>query len=302
MANPEHERIFRSAERERDVSIILRGFDLRKMIASCARLNGINLSGADLRDSDLSGAHLQGANLSGANLSRVRVTLGDFRDANLSNADLTGANLTGSVMVGADLSNANLTKASLVKTRLNGVKLNGANLDRVDLRGAQGITGDQLGAANNSERAILDVSLLSSLGRTGDTEIARHGMPKRQRKPTTNSSIDFLFDKVKPCFGGVFLLCGYEHPEFPPTGEYGFANLQDLGIEQVDDYFGICVKGDAVIWVFPLIRDRIVEHHSGPFDGIRIELGSARAKSMWTNCVSRFADALTIPFTQKQRG
>ena len=70
MANPEHELVFRAAERTRDNTINLSGFDLRKMLTSCPRLNGINLSRADLRDSNLSGAHLQGADLREANLSR----------------------------------------------------------------------------------------------------------------------------------------------------------------------------------------------------------------------------------------
>ena len=141
--------------------------------------------------------------------------------------------------------------------------------------------------------------MLASLGRTGQTAVARHGMPKRQRKQPTKLSVDFMFETVKPCFGDIFLLCGYEHHDFPPTGEYGFADLQDLGVEQVDDYFAICVNGEPAVWVFPLIREQVAEHHPGPFDGIRLELDVARSKSKWSNCVSRFAAALTIPFTQK---
>jgi hypothetical protein len=106
--------------------------------------------------------------------------------------------------------------------------------------------------------------------------------------------IDLIFDTFQPTFGDVFLLCSYAHPEFPPTGDYGFDELADLGVEPVDDYFGICADGDPVVWLFPLVKGQVVEHHPGPFDGIRIELGHREYKKLWANCVGRFKETLSI--------
>ena len=235
---------------------------------------------------------LHGRNLENAQLSKRHLTLGDFRDANLSGADLTAANLTGAILSGADLQNANLKRAKLVRTRLNGANLTGANLDRTDLRGAQGLTEEQLNTAVNSGKAILDERMLSTLQRQGDPTIARHGrQPKKRAVP---NRIDLTFNSEKPHFGDVFLLCGDLHPRFPPTGAFGFDELTDLGIEQVDDYFAICADDEPVVWIYPLVNGQVVCHHPGPFDGIRLELVDRSRKTQWTRCIARFKETLRI--------
>ena len=103
-----------------------------------------------------------------------------------------------------------------------------------------------------------------------------------------------MFDSEKPSFGDVFLLCGDQHPRFPPTGRFGFDELADLGVEQVDDYFAICADGDPIIWIFPLVKGQVVQHHHGPFDGVRLELGDNSHKKLWTRCVARFKETLRI--------
>jgi hypothetical protein len=215
MANPEHERTLRDAVRGGKSSVDMSGFDLSGLLLSSVRLEGVNLSGADLHAADLSGGYLRGCNLRNARLNKARIVLGDFRDADLSGADLTAADLNGAIMTGVNLENANLTRANLVRTRLNGASLVSANVDRTDLRGVQGLTEEQLASAINSGKAILDERMLSALHRSGDPTIARHGrQPKRRAAP---SQVDLTFDAEKPSFGDVFLLCGDQHPGFPPT-------------------------------------------------------------------------------------
>src|SRR5262249_725328 len=157
-------------------------------------------------------------------------------------------------------------------------------------RGVQCFTAAQLDSAKNSDKAILDEQMLKSLGRTGDQTIARHGKPARKR--TSPPEIDLIFTGVKPSFGHVFLLFGFHHPEFPPSGDYGFADLADLGIEQVDDYFALCVDGDAAVWIMPLIGGQVVEHHSGPYDGLRLTADHGRHRKLWSKCVARFEKGL----------
>jgi hypothetical protein len=86
-------------------------------------------------------------------------------------------------------------------------------------------------------------------------------------------SVDFNFKSDKPTFGDLFLIVGYENPNFPPNSSE-FESLQNLGFEQVDDYFGIRNTGDigddVKIWMFPIINDEEVYHNEGPFDAIRL--------------------------------
>jgi hypothetical protein len=296
MANSEHERRLRDAVQAKDPAADLSGCDLSDVLFSSIRIAGAILRGADLRRANLTGGYFRGCDLREANCSKTRISTSDFRDANLAGADLTGADWTGAVLTGANLSGANLSRAKLVKARLEGADLTDANLNGTDLRGVQGLTAEQFNSAANGEKAILDERTLTSLGRSGDQNIARHG--KSARKVAPPPQVDLLFTEVKPCFGDVFLLCGFANPNFPPSGNYGFAELADLGIEQVDDYFALCVDGDPAVWIFPLVQGQVVEHHPGPFDGLRLAADDRLHKKLWSKCVDRFETGLLIPVSR----
>jgi hypothetical protein len=296
MANREHELRLRDAVNAKTPAVDLSGCDLSGISFSSIRIAGAILRGANLRGANLSGGYFQGCDLREANCSKTSIVTSDFRDANLAGADLTGADWTGVVLTGANLSEANLKNAKLVKARLDGVDLTGTNLTGTDLRGVQGLTADQFNSAKNGDKAILDERTLKSLGRSADQNIARHGKPTR--KKVLPLQVDLLFTEVKPKFGDVFLLCGFLNPNFPPSGDYGFAELADLGIEQVDDYFAICVDGDPAVWIFPLVRGQVVEHHPGPFDGLRLEAYDRQYKKLLTKCVTRITKGLRIPVSQ----
>src|SRR6266404_2192821 len=110
-------------------------------------------------------------------------------------------------------------------------------------------------------------------------------------------SVDVLFADPRPSFGDLFLICGETHPRFPPTGEFGFERLADLQFEQVDDYFGIrslTDEGDDVpIWLYPVVDGEAVNHHPGPFDGVRLEFSVLRnpvhRAEHFLRCVREFA-------------
>ena len=86
-------------------------------------------------------------------------------------------------------------------------------------------------------------------------------------------NIDFRFKNDKPTFGDLFLICGYDNPNFPANSKE-FEKLSELKFEQVDDYFGIRnpteIGDDVLVWLFPIINDEEVYHNEGPFDAIRI--------------------------------
>ncbi len=114
-----------------------------------------------LRSSDVS----YNFNLRRANLVRAYLNIANFGGKDLSKAILINANLIGAYLrkanlSNADLSNANLREANLKETNLNGAYLNGAylgstNLTDTDLRGAIGLTHEQLKSAIINERTIL---------------------------------------------------------------------------------------------------------------------------------------------------
>lgn len=173
----------------------LSGFTLSGADLSGANLNGATLSGANLlgtrlsraylNDADLRGADLSKADLNEANLgwailsgtARSRIFLGpanlseailcgaslrraNLRGANLSGtdlsgADLSGANLSGANLSGTNLSDTDLSTVNLSNANLNTAKFSGADLCEADLRGAKGITDEQLGEAKSLEGAIM---------------------------------------------------------------------------------------------------------------------------------------------------
>ena len=86
-------------------------------------------------------------------------------------------------------------------------------------------------------------------------------------------SIDFEFNTDKPTFGDLFLIVGFENPNFIPNSRE-FVKLAELGFEQTDDFFGIRNDtdngSDVKIWLFPIINGKEVYHSNGPFDAIRV--------------------------------
>jgi uncharacterized protein YjbI with pentapeptide repeats len=167
---------------------------LARAVLQEADLRGANLTQSDLQDSNLSralmsGALLPDAKLDGANLyasdlhdgilQRASLQHADLRDANLEGADLgmailrqtylSSAKMSGSKLRGAQLAQAFLTQADLRKADLrgagmqgailNGANLTGANLDRVDFRGALGLTASQVCSAGSARQIQLDEML-----------------------------------------------------------------------------------------------------------------------------------------------
>lgn len=95
----------------------------------------------------------------------------------------------------------------------------------------------------------------------------------------------------------MFLICGHKHPKFPPSGKFAFDSLADLQFEQVDDYFGIRSLNDegddVLIWLYPLVYGEPVNHHPGPFDGVRLDYNILRNPAgraeHYLKCVAAFA-------------
>ena len=127
-----------------DLSLDLRGRDLRFANFRRADLAGVNMQGAQLPGADLSEANLKAANLRGADLSgailrnaimdRAALNQALLPGADLSNVSLFQANLNGARLDGTILRKANLSEARLKNVNLENSDLQGASFRNVDLR------------------------------------------------------------------------------------------------------------------------------------------------------------------------
>ena len=109
----------------------------------CSRLNQTNLENSNLNQANLSAAYANGANFKDAFLIKAHFENAFLIKTNFKNAFLMEANLSGSYLMGADFENASLYKA--------------------DLRGAKGLTIDQLVKAKTLYLAKFDDEILEQI-------------------------------------------------------------------------------------------------------------------------------------------
>ncbi|WP_430379497.1 pentapeptide repeat-containing protein [Streptomyces sp. B1-3] len=172
----------------------LSGSDLRKADLERANLWGASLDYVDFRLCDIRGALFVGASLRAARFQYARMegasfahaflkhavfTRGDswatrdvsFRHAVLSGAKMAQFDFRDCDFRHADLSGANMSKALFQNCRFSKADLGGADLRGADLRGALGLTVNQLSGARTDEETQLPRGL-SSVASTGSTSPA----------------------------------------------------------------------------------------------------------------------------------
>ena len=121
-----------------------------------------------------------------------------------------------------------------------------------------------------------------------------------------NVEIDFTFSGVGPEIGDLFTVCGYVNPNFPPKGKFNFESLLRYNISQIDDYFGVLPedqKGDDVsVWLYPTISGEVVDHHPGPFNGLRLSYCTLRNPEDRVNIFLELASSIEkiFPVTLSQ--
>ncbi|MCG8588470.1 MAG: pentapeptide repeat-containing protein [Proteobacteria bacterium] len=170
------------------------GVSLREIRLEGALLSRLQAPGVDLRDAMLTRANLEVANLQKSRLWRAhlfearlrRATLDQadlyeavlghadlirasargarFERAELYNANLADADLTNANLVSANLRGADLRRAIASGAQFDGAALKGAMLWRTDLRGATGLTCEQLREAESWQSACRDEELRCGKG------------------------------------------------------------------------------------------------------------------------------------------
>jgi len=117
-------------------------------------LNYVNLSGSNLNSSNISQSTLIEANLENARLNQTNFENSNLNQANLKNAYASGsifkdaflikAQFEGAFLIKANFNNAFLMEANLQNCYVMGADFENASLYKADLRGAKGLTVEQL--------------------------------------------------------------------------------------------------------------------------------------------------------------
>lgn len=115
---------------------------------------------ADLQGRDLSYRYMERADLREAQLSATNLYMADLTGASLTGANLQQATLIGANLTGADLRGANFADANMLVVDLHNAALHGANL-----RGARGLTPEQLQTAIYDSTTLIDSSIDITLPR-----------------------------------------------------------------------------------------------------------------------------------------
>ncbi|MCA6073829.1 pentapeptide repeat-containing protein [Fulvivirga sedimenti] len=136
-------------------------------------LNYVNLAGSNMNSANISNAFLIETNLENARMNQTNLENSNLNQAQLNGAYASGANFRNSYLIKADLENAFLIKAdfrnaflmeaSLKNCYLTGANFENASLYKADLRGAKGLTAEQLMKAKTLYLAQLDPEIMDQI-------------------------------------------------------------------------------------------------------------------------------------------
>lgn len=136
-------------------------------------LNYVNLMGSNLNSSNISNSSLIETNLENTRLNQTNMENSNLNQANLKGAYASGANFKDAFLIKARFENAFLIKANfknafLMEAEMKGSYLMGADFEnaslyKADLRGAKGLTLEQLAKAKTLYLAKFDDELLEQV-------------------------------------------------------------------------------------------------------------------------------------------
>ncbi len=151
----------------------IREINLVNCHLSRTNLNYVNLAGSNLNSADISNAFLIETNLENTRLNQTNLENSNLNQANLKGAYASGANFKDAYLIKAQLENAFLIKSNfknafLMESNLRGCYLTGADFEnaslyKADLRGAKGLTIEQLTKAKTLYLAQFDEEILNQI-------------------------------------------------------------------------------------------------------------------------------------------
>jgi BTB/POZ domain-containing protein KCTD9 len=136
-------------------------------------LNYVNLAGSNINSCNLQQSSLIESNLENARLNQTNFENSNLNQANLKSAYASGANFKdsfliktqfeGAFLIKANFNNAYLMEANLQNSYLMGADFENASLYKADLRGAKGLTVEQLSKAKTLYMAKFDDEILDQI-------------------------------------------------------------------------------------------------------------------------------------------
>jgi uncharacterized protein YjbI with pentapeptide repeats len=136
-------------------------------------LNYVNLTGSNLNSANISQSSLIEANLENTRLNQTNMENSNLNQVNLKSAYASGAifkdaflikaQFDGAFLIKANFSNAYLMEASMCNCYLMGADFENASLYKADLRGAKGLTIEQLSKAKTLYLAKFDDEILEQI-------------------------------------------------------------------------------------------------------------------------------------------
>jgi uncharacterized protein YjbI with pentapeptide repeats len=128
-----------------------------------SNLNSANISQSSLIEANLENTRLNQTNLENSNLNQVNLKAAYASGANFKDAYLIKAQFDNAFLIKANFSNAYLMEASLCNAYLMGADFENASLYKADLRGAKGLTVEQLAKAKTLYLAKFDDEVLEQI-------------------------------------------------------------------------------------------------------------------------------------------
>lgn len=137
-----------------------------------------NLSYANLSGSNLNSSNISQSSLIEANLENTRLNQTNFENSNLNQANLKGAYASGAnfkdaflikaqfesaFLIKSNFNNAYLMEANMQNSYLMGADFENASLYKADLRGAKGLTVEQLAKAKTLYLAKFDAEIFDQV-------------------------------------------------------------------------------------------------------------------------------------------
>jgi uncharacterized protein YjbI with pentapeptide repeats len=130
---------------------------------NASNLNSANVSQSSLIECKLENARLNQTNFENSNLNQADLKNAYASGANFKDAFLIKAQFEGAFLIKANFNNAYLMEANLQNAYLMGADFENASLYKADLRGAKGLTVEQLAKAKTLYLAKFDDEILEQI-------------------------------------------------------------------------------------------------------------------------------------------
>ncbi|MEJ7644428.1 MAG: pentapeptide repeat-containing protein [Chryseolinea sp.] len=128
-----------------------------------SNINSANISQSSLIESILENARLNQTNFENSNLNQANLRGAYASGANFKDAFLIKANFENAFLIKANFNNAFLMESNLQNCYLMGADFESASLYKADLRGAKGLTVDQLSKVKTLYLAKFDDEILEQI-------------------------------------------------------------------------------------------------------------------------------------------